>query len=772
MTQLPDTSAIQRLVRGARVRIRTQWALEGATTATVIAAAMALVSIFAVRVQTVAPTTGIYLLIASGAVIVLGALVSASRRLDDERVARRIDRASNLSDRLSTAIAFERALRAGAPVAPDTTHELMYAAIRDGVRAAPRANLRAAAPFAIPKDWKAALGFLAVSALAAGLAIPEPDRTPRLFRANPDRERPGKTVSIEGENLMIGVAAPIASRGARAVFGASNVPAAATTPTTGYVPRDTSVVMGTTEAARPVSVLDWTGTEIRVRIPDDAPIGPTKLIVYVGGQSIGAVDFEVVSKKDKDFFDPEAVDFDPDEKQYIETILRELRNVAQRDAVPELDEFANELKDLLEKAENGEITKQQLLDELAKAEQALNKDAEPDQAEIDKQLGEIGKELAKQDLTKQLGEALQKQDLQKAKEELEKLADKLDKKQLGDKQKEELGKQLEKVAEHMAKQEQERQQKQRDAQKQAEDQIQNMEKEIRRLEQKQDPKSQQQKQDMERRLEQKKRELEKLKKDEEQKQQSEQRRAVKRLQKDLEKAAENLQKPQKNPDQQDGDQERKDQQASRSLKDAARETGRVDKDRRKQAAQKKVSSQMDDLREAMRRAKQRGNKGPNDPFNKNGKNQDFIARARGQKGSGQAWKPGQGQGQGQGQNGGQGNGSGQQSNTWGTGHDDNLVGDPTHKSGNTRDQDLQGQQGNEGGSTRETILAAAQKGFASKRYQKVYQDYQRIVEEVMRTEKLPSSYKYYVKRYFAKIHPSMTPEGEPGGASPPRGSDQ
>ena len=24
----------------------------------------------------------------------------------------------------------------------------------------------------------------------------------------------------------------------------------------------------------------------------------------------------------------------------------------------------------------------------------------------------------------------------------------------------------------------------------------------------------------------------------------------------------------------------------------------------------------------------------------------------------------------------------------------------------------------------------------------------------MRTEKLPSSYKYYVKRYFAKIHPS------------------
>mgnify|MGYP000187419937 CR=1 FL=1 len=36
------------------------------------------------------------------------------------------------------------------------------------------------------------------------------------------------------------------------------------------------------------------------------------------------------------------------------------------------------------------------------------------------------------------------------------------------------------------------------------------------------------------------------------------------------------------------------------LRDAARETGKVDQDQRKQAQQKKMSSQMDDLREAMR----------------------------------------------------------------------------------------------------------------------------------------------------------------------------
>lgn len=208
MAQPIDTSAIHRLVRGARARMRLQWALEGATTATVVAAAIALASIFAVRTRTITPTAGIYLLIAAGAVIVLGAIISAARRIDDEAVARRIDRASNLSDRLSTAIAFERALRAGAPEPAsgehETTEELMHAAIRDGVRAAPRANLRAATPFTAPRDWRAALGFLAVSALAAGLAIPQPDRTPRVLGVHPERARPGTEVIIEGENLLPG----------------------------------------------------------------------------------------------------------------------------------------------------------------------------------------------------------------------------------------------------------------------------------------------------------------------------------------------------------------------------------------------------------------------------------------------------------------------------------------------------------------------------------------------------------------------------------------
>lgn len=760
MAQPTDTSAIQRLVGRARTRIRMQWALDGATTATVIAAAAALASIFLVRTQLVAPTTGIYLLIASGLIIVAGAVIGASRKLDDEIVARRIDRASGLSDRLSTAIAFERALASGVHPEPkmeadglaplpgdDVTHEMMVAAIKDGVKAAPRANLQAATPFAPPRDWRAAIGFLAISALAAGLSLPTQDTTPHISRANPDHALPGETVTIEGTNLLEGIAAPIAALPLSQTMG---VPGA-TADHKAFVPTGASVYLGTVEKSRPVRIEDWTSTGIVVTIPADAPAGPQQLIVFVGATRIGIAGFTVDSKLLRE----NAVALEPDEKAYVEAILGQLKDAARREKSPELEDFAKQVEALLEKAETGDITKEQMLDALSKAEDALNKENDPKPEEVAKKLSEMGKELQKQDVTKELGQALEKQDLEKAQQELEKLADKLDKKELSEQQKQDLAKKLDEVAKQMEKQD-EKEQKQSDQQQQK------LQDEIRRLEQQKDQaKNDQQKQEMERRLEDKKRELQKLQKEQQKKDESDQRRAVKRLQKDMQKAAEGLQKPEKGDKdgKQDGEQ-KGDQRASQKLRDAARETGRVDKDQRKQATQQKMSSQMDDLREAMRRAKQRGNKGPQDPFNKQGKNHDFAQRSRGQKGQGQAWKPGQGQpGQGDKGKNGEQQGDGQQpgGEKWGTEHDDNLTGDPTAKSGDTKDQELQGTSGSKGGSTRETILSAAQKGFASQGYQKVYADYQRIVEEVMRTEKLPSSYKYYVKRYFAKIHPSMTP---------------
>ena len=59
----PDLTAIQSLVGRARRRIRGQWALEGAVTATVLAAAAAAVVIFAIRAEFVERGTGIALLV-------------------------------------------------------------------------------------------------------------------------------------------------------------------------------------------------------------------------------------------------------------------------------------------------------------------------------------------------------------------------------------------------------------------------------------------------------------------------------------------------------------------------------------------------------------------------------------------------------------------------------------------------------------------------------------------------------------------------------------
>src|SRR3954468_571614 len=228
MAQPTDTSVIQRLIGRTRRRIRTQWALEGATTATVLAAALALASIFAVRTEAIAPGTGIALLIAAGVLIVLGAVVSAARKLDDERVARKIDRASDLSDRLSTAIAFSHTLSGSRPLQDGETEEMMVAAIKDGVRSASRADVRAAAPFAWPRDLRAALGFLALSAIVAGLSIPTLDRGAKIFRAIPDHAPPGAQITIEGANLMHGMARPLASLPLRNTMGAPQLGAANT----------------------------------------------------------------------------------------------------------------------------------------------------------------------------------------------------------------------------------------------------------------------------------------------------------------------------------------------------------------------------------------------------------------------------------------------------------------------------------------------------------------------------------------------------------------
>ncbi|HRC55425.1 MAG TPA: hypothetical protein PKU97_05835 [Kofleriaceae bacterium] len=747
MAKSVEIQAIESLVQRASRRLRWQGAFEGAATATVLAAAAALTLVFLVRAEYLATGAGVAALLATPLIVILGGALGARRRQPDETVARRVDRASGLDDRLSTAIAFTRMMERGELTEtgdgddPAVTAELMRAAIRDGVAAVPRARVEAATPFRWPRDLRAALAFTALCALVAGVALPSASRGPRLLLAAPDHAPPGALVSLRGEHLLSGAELTVDRA----------------------LPANGSVFLGEGATARPVQIKRWTAAEIAVEVPAEAPLGETRFTAYLGKRALGPVRFVVVDARDQRFHKEDAVALEDPELEYLRALLSDIRMTAEQDNAKELEEYAAKIEKLLEQAERGELTKEQLLRELERAQTEMDEGAEPSEDEVAKQLAETGKELEKNELTRDLGKALQKSDLEEASKELEKLADKLDKKELSEKEQEKLAKTMEQVAKQFEKKQQDQQQKQEQARQDLEEQVRRLEKE------KQEAKNDREREDAERRLEKKKDELARLEKKQEERDQSMQREAVKRLHKDLEKAAEQLQKPDQKDqkDQKDQDDQDQQQQASRNLKDAARETGRVEKEQRKQAAQKKVASQMEDLKEAMRRAKQKGNKGPQNPFGKDQKQSDFMARARGQQGSRTAWKPGagkqgkgQGQGQGQGQSGqgqgqgqnGQGQGQDGDGQKWGTGHDDNLTGDATAKGGHTKDEDLQGVQG-KGPSRRETILSAAQKGFASAKYQEVYTDYKRIVEEVMRSEKVPASYKYYVKRYFNQIKP-------------------
>jgi len=443
------------------------------------------------------------------------------------------------------------------------------------------------------------------------------------------------------------------------------------------------------------------------------------------------------------------VALDDEDMEYTRDLLDDLRQTAQTDRDPALKEFVDKVEHLLDKAELGELSKEELLEELAKAEQQYSKGVDEHIEETLADLEQTGKELKQNKLTKELGKALEKGDLEKAQQELEKLAEQVANDKLSEKDRQQIAKALDKVSEKFDKKEQKRDQ-------QIDKQIADTKKDIEKLKRQFDKsKNQQNKEKLARRMKNKKRELKRLQRKKEEREKSASRRQLKSLHRNLKNAAEQMSK--------NNQTQKSRRQASRKMKAASQNLRGVKNDARRVRTQQKVASQLTDLKEALRRAKQQGNRGPKDLFGRNQKNRDFQRRARGGQGSKGAWKPGAGQrgrlaqggqGKGQGQNGKQPGGKGQQpgGDSWGTEHDPNLMGDPTGKGGHITDKSVEGVQGR-GPSKRETVLAAAQKGFATRQYKKVYAAYKAIVEEVMHTEKVPAGYKYYIKRYFQKIKP-------------------
>src|SRR5262249_35962530 len=118
-----------------------------------------------------------------------------------------------------------------------------------------------------------------------------------------------------------------------------------------------------------------------------------------------------------------------------------------------------------------------------------------------------------------------------------------------------------------------------------------------------------------------------------------------------------------------------------------------------------------------------------------------------------------GSGQGQGESGG---GDPSHGPGWGHGHDDNMQGKATNPKVGTQDTEGQGKDTGQGGSRSEVILGAAERGFASRGYTKVYREYHTVAEEALNKDEIPGGYRFYVRRYFQLIRPR---DGEPGGTA-------
>ena len=425
---------------------------------------------------------------------------------------------------------------------------------------------------------------------------------------------------------------------------------------------------------------------------------------------------------------------------YVDTLLEEIYQVAQESNDPDLQEFADKIRNLLREVQTGQLTKAELLRRLAALEAQYKQGTDPDPEQTLSELKQTGKELAKTPNLRKLGQALAKGNLKQAQKQMHELARKLEKNQLSSTQKQAIAKALQKAADTF-------QQRTTKHQDKANREIASLRSQVKLLQKKHNTaKTPHEKRVLSRRLKQKKRQLKTLQRQQEQRQASAQKRRLQRLHRNLKRAADQMQTSQPGTR----------QQASRTLRDVAAETGKVEHDRRKLATQKKVATQLEDLREAMRRARQR-QKGPRDLFGKNKRKQDFLRRARGQGRNRSAWKPGQSRGKlSPGSSSKQPNGTSQTNapdgNSPGNKHDPNLFGGSTPKVGQTQDTSVSGIHGR-GPSTRQTILSAAQKGFASRSYRKVFARYKSVVEDVMQTENVPPGYKYYIKRYFQTIKP-------------------
>ncbi|HLK39456.1 MAG TPA: hypothetical protein VKU41_22020 [Polyangiaceae bacterium] len=470
----------------------------------------------------------------------------------------------------------------------------------------------------------------------------------------------------------------------------------------------------------------------------------------------------------------EPVDMAPDDLDDVKDFLHQ---IDLRDQSDDTRAAVAEFNKLVEDIANKRLDRTEAFRRMEALEERLLSGSEADHKALEQQLERVGEELKRSELTRPAGDALAEQKLSKAGDALHEIAKKVrdpgaapDKAKL-DQMREALQKAARQAEEHQQELEKRRQELADD---------------ILKMKQKMGDGGSDEERSL---LDKKQRELDRLDRDVDR--QGAAGRQLDRLDRELEQAAQDLMKDMG--------------LSAQDLDQGAEDLNRMQQDQMTQQQKEELRQKLQELRELVRQQGQSG-KGQTVRLRKFGR----IARgqtagpgqsgqggeaqgAEGQGGEGQGSEGRQGEGQGgagqqgrssaqggsqgggggetwilgpngekllmlsagrggsePGGGGGQGQGGGQR---WGEGHDPKLQGGATNPKMGTQDTQVQGADTGQGGSRSQVILGAAERGFASHGYKKVYTEYHQVAEESLAKDEIPGGYRFYVKRYFELIRP-------------------
>jgi hypothetical protein len=480
----------------------------------------------------------------------------------------------------------------------------------------------------------------------------------------------------------------------------------------------------------------------------------------------------------------------PEDRKRLAEQAEELEEALAKADDPAVKRWIEKLNQLIRDLQAGKLT----------AKEAYAKMAELDKAkqQWEEEVGD-GVEAAKRQLakaadketrpSKQLDammKALQARELDKAAQELDKVAKEVEQGKMKAPDRRSLGKDLKTVAAAL---QTERQKREEEARSKRDE----LRKKRRRL-QKKNPKADLSEGDK-RRLQRQERELERLRR--ERQEMSEARRTLEKLQSQMDKAAQDLLRRLQQQQQQAGGQQgagQQQQMTADQLRKAAEMMRRLSEAAKSGKTFRIAQGKIVDMKEMMRRAGQGKDGQGKDGDGKDGKLDKFTKLAQGQgdkpgqegkdgqSGAGQSGK-GDGKdpqvfemGKGEGKKGdlmmlggdgegpslggppgppqakapGAGNTEGEGA---GDGHDSNMLGAKKRLDGVRHKEDLvMGKQG-AGESQSRVVFAAAKRGFATRAYKQVHQDYSGVVEETLDRQEIPAGSRRYVRRYFDLIRP-------------------